>query len=95
MTFIAGCVAGFLIFLFVRVYGEDEPRRPEQPVSANTSSRASSPPSLLEARVGALPLVGDGGAMHEEQRGSPDRLRLEDTQRPNQVSASASRATDP
>ena len=28
MTFIVGCVAGFLIFLFVRVYGEDEPRRP-------------------------------------------------------------------
>jgi len=28
MSFIVGCVAGFLIFLFVRVYGEDEPRRP-------------------------------------------------------------------
>ena len=28
MTFIVGCVAAFLIFLFVRVYGEDEPRRP-------------------------------------------------------------------
>jgi hypothetical protein len=28
MTFIVGCVAGFLIFLFVRVYGEDEPGRP-------------------------------------------------------------------
>ena len=28
VTFIAGCVAGFLIFLFVRVYGEDEARRP-------------------------------------------------------------------
>jgi len=28
MAFIAGCVGGFLIFLFVRVYGEDEPRRP-------------------------------------------------------------------
>ena len=28
MTFIIGCVAGFLIFLFVRVYGEDEPGRP-------------------------------------------------------------------
>ncbi len=28
ITFIVGCVAGFLIFLFVRVYGEDEPRRP-------------------------------------------------------------------
>jgi hypothetical protein len=27
VTFIAGCVGGFLIFLFVRVYGEDEPRR--------------------------------------------------------------------
>jgi len=27
-TFIVGAVAGFLIFLFVRVYGEDEPRRP-------------------------------------------------------------------
>ena len=26
--FIAGAVAGFLIFLLVRVYGEDEPRRP-------------------------------------------------------------------
>jgi hypothetical protein len=28
VTFIAGCVSGFLIFLFVRVYGEDEPRPP-------------------------------------------------------------------
>ena len=28
VSFIVGCVAGFLIFLFVRVYGEDEPRRP-------------------------------------------------------------------
>jgi len=28
VTFIAGCVLGFLIFLFVRVYGEEEPRRP-------------------------------------------------------------------
>ena len=28
MSFVVGCVAGFLIFLFVRVYGEDEPRRP-------------------------------------------------------------------
>ena len=26
--FIVAAVAGFLIFLFVRVYGEDEPRRP-------------------------------------------------------------------
>jgi len=26
--FIVGAVAGFLSFLFVRVYGEDEPRRP-------------------------------------------------------------------
>jgi hypothetical protein len=28
MSFIVGCVAGFLIFLFVRVYGEDDPQRP-------------------------------------------------------------------
>jgi hypothetical protein len=28
VTFIAGCVLGFLIFVFVRVYGEDEPRTP-------------------------------------------------------------------
>jgi hypothetical protein len=28
VTFVAGCVAGFLAFLFVRVYGEDEPRVP-------------------------------------------------------------------
>jgi hypothetical protein len=28
VTFIAGCVGGFLIFVFVRVYGEDEPGRP-------------------------------------------------------------------
>jgi hypothetical protein len=28
VSFVAGCVLGFLIFLFVRVYGEDEPRRP-------------------------------------------------------------------
>jgi hypothetical protein len=26
--FIVGAVAGFLIFLFVRVFGEDEPKRP-------------------------------------------------------------------
>jgi hypothetical protein len=28
IAFIVGCVGGFLIFLFVRVYGEDVPRRP-------------------------------------------------------------------
>ena len=28
VTFIVGCVAGFLTFVFVRVYGEDEPGRP-------------------------------------------------------------------
>jgi len=28
IAFIVGCVAGFLIFLFVRVYGEDDPGRP-------------------------------------------------------------------
>ncbi len=28
ITFIIGAVAGFLAFIFVRVYGEDEPRRP-------------------------------------------------------------------
>jgi hypothetical protein len=28
MTFIVGAVAGFLIFVFVRIYGEDEARRP-------------------------------------------------------------------
>jgi hypothetical protein len=28
ITFIAGCVAGFLIFLFVDAYGDDEPRTP-------------------------------------------------------------------
>jgi hypothetical protein len=28
MSFIVGAVAGFLIFVFVRVYGEDEPGRP-------------------------------------------------------------------
>ncbi len=27
-AFVLAAVAGFLIFLFVRVYGEDEPRRP-------------------------------------------------------------------
>ena len=28
ITFIVGCVATFLIFVLVRSYGEDEPRRP-------------------------------------------------------------------
>ena len=28
VTFVIGAVAAFLIFVFVRVYGEDEPRRP-------------------------------------------------------------------
>jgi hypothetical protein len=28
VTFIVGAVAGFLIFLLIRVYGEDEPRIP-------------------------------------------------------------------
>jgi hypothetical protein len=28
VSFTTGCVVGFLVFLFVRVYGEDEPRRP-------------------------------------------------------------------
>ena len=27
-AFVAAVVAGFLIFLYVRTYGEDEPRRP-------------------------------------------------------------------
>jgi hypothetical protein len=28
VTFIVGAVAGFVIFLFIRLYGEDEPRTP-------------------------------------------------------------------
>jgi hypothetical protein len=28
ITFIVGAVAGFLIFLYIRRYGEDEPRTP-------------------------------------------------------------------
>ena len=28
MTFIIGAVIGFLTFLYIRAYGEDEPRRP-------------------------------------------------------------------
>ena len=28
MAFIVGAVVGFLAFLLIRVYGEDEPRRP-------------------------------------------------------------------
>jgi hypothetical protein len=28
VTFITGAVAGFLIFLLIRVYGEDDPRSP-------------------------------------------------------------------
>jgi hypothetical protein len=28
ITFVLGAVVGFLAFVFVRVYGEDEPRRP-------------------------------------------------------------------
>jgi len=28
VTFMVGCVAGFLCFIFIRVYGDDEPRRP-------------------------------------------------------------------
>jgi hypothetical protein len=28
MSFVVGAVAGFLIFLFVRIYGDDEPSRP-------------------------------------------------------------------
>jgi hypothetical protein len=27
-SFIVACVAGFFIFLYVRIYGEDDPRRP-------------------------------------------------------------------
>jgi hypothetical protein len=27
-SFVVGCVVAFLAFVFVRVYGEDEPRRP-------------------------------------------------------------------
>jgi len=51
IAFISGCVAGFLIFLFVRVYGEDEPRRPSGRVSEPTSSRASSGPNSHSSRV--------------------------------------------
>ncbi|HEX6763771.1 MAG TPA: hypothetical protein VF094_13320 [Gaiellaceae bacterium] len=28
MSFVVGCAAAFLIFLFVRIQGEDGPRRP-------------------------------------------------------------------
>lgn len=28
VSFIAGCVAAFLIFLFVNAYGDDDPRTP-------------------------------------------------------------------
>jgi hypothetical protein len=28
VMFILGCVAGFLVFLFVNAYGDDEPRTP-------------------------------------------------------------------
>jgi len=28
LCFVLGCVVGFLVFVFVRVYGEDEPSRP-------------------------------------------------------------------
>jgi hypothetical protein len=28
ITFVVGCVAGFLSFVFIRAYGEDEPRLP-------------------------------------------------------------------
>ena len=28
LSFIAGCVLAFFVFVFVRAYGEDEPRRP-------------------------------------------------------------------
>ena len=28
VTFIIGCVTAFLTFLFVRIYGDEEPRRP-------------------------------------------------------------------
>jgi hypothetical protein len=28
VTFVIGCVVAFLAFVYVRVYGEDEPRRP-------------------------------------------------------------------
>ncbi len=28
ISFLVACVAGFFIFVFVRIYGEDEPRRP-------------------------------------------------------------------
>ncbi|HZT16355.1 MAG TPA: hypothetical protein VFA19_10425 [Gaiellaceae bacterium] len=51
IAFIAGCVAGFLIFLFVRVYGEDEPRPPAGRVSDQTSSRARSGPTSRSSRV--------------------------------------------
>ena len=41
MTFIIGLVAGFGIFLFVRVYGEDEPPRP--PEGGRGRTRACGP----------------------------------------------------
>jgi positive regulator of sigma E activity len=28
ITFVVGCVVGFLAFVFIRAYGEDEPRLP-------------------------------------------------------------------
>ena len=50
VTFIVGCVAGFLIFVAVRVYGEDEPRRPCGPASANSRMSARLSPSSSTRR---------------------------------------------
>ena len=64
-------------------------RRRAAPALMGPVERDDEQPRELAAELAARgarrrrPLVCDGGAVHEEQRGSPHRLRLEDTHRPS------------
>ena len=78
ITFITGAVAGFLIFVFVRVYGEDEPRRPlRADEREHQQVRQVAAERLLKAIEGARPLARVGSAVREEKLYSPVGVRRE------------------
>jgi hypothetical protein len=60
---IVGAVAGFLIFVYVRIYGEEEPRRPRRAGSAPAPRRCAPP-------------VCDGpaGGRRDAPEGAPSRV---------------------
>ena len=95
ITFIVGCVAGFLIFLL-----RSRLRRRRAAPSLTAGEREDQQPReltadrLLEARIRRLPVLGHGGAMDEEQACSSGGVRLDGHQTRHRYRR-ASRVTDP